>query len=267
MPTRVLIVDDEPLARERLRTLLAEEDDFQIAGECESGKSALAFLNREAVDLVFLDVVMPEMDGFQVARAISSARMPRIIFVTVFDTYALQAFEVHAIDYLLKPVDPDRFKTALHHVRMSLGESQLERGWAERMAGLFRDLSPPDLAARRLVCKVDGEIVFFNPDDINWVESAGNYVMLHLDQKDRLIRETLSSMEARLHPFGFVRLSRSVVVNVARVKTMKASGFGEYSIHLLDGRELTLTRGYREAFFERVDMTNVSRSRVVPRHN
>ncbi|HEX8796973.1 MAG TPA: LytTR family DNA-binding domain-containing protein [Terriglobales bacterium] len=252
MPTRVLIVDDEPLARERLRTLLAEEDDFQVAGECESGKSALAFLNQEAVDLVFLDVVMPEMDGFQVARTLSFARMPRIIFVTVFDTYTLQAFEVHAIDYLLKPVDPARFKAAVHHVRLSLGETQLGHGWAERVAGLLCDLNPPDVVARRLVCKMDGEIVFLQPDEIIWVESAGNYVMLHLNSKDRLVRETLSSMEERLNPFGFVRLSRSVVVNVDRVRSMRASGFGEYAVHLRDGRKLTLTRGYREAFFQRL---------------
>jgi two-component system LytT family response regulator len=253
MPIRAMIVDDEPLARERLRSLLSEEPDFQVVGEYGSGRSALPWINRENVDLVFLDIVMPEMDGFQAVRAVPPEHLPHIIFVTVFDTYALQAFDVHAVDYILKPVDPLRFKAALNHVRAGYRDRKLNVGWPERIASLLGDLNQSEKTAERVVLKVDGEIVFLKPHEIRWVESAGNYVTIHLNGKDKLVRETLSSMEQRLTSFGFARISRSAVVNLAVVKTMKPAGFGEYSVRLLDATELTLTRGYREAFFQRIE--------------
>jgi len=253
MPIQSLIVDDEPLARERVRSFLAAEPDFEIAGECGSGKDALAFLRRAKVDLIFLDIVMPEMNGFELARALPPQHFPHIIFVTVFDTFALQAFEVHAVDYLLKPVEPGRFKAALDKVRARWHDREFSAGWGERITSLLRDLNPPSVGPGRISLKIDGEIVFFDPAAIRWLESAGNYVSVHLNGKHKLIRDTLSNLQARLEPFGFVRISRSAIVNIADIQAIKPCGFGEYSVRLLDTTELTLSRSYREAFFRRVD--------------
>jgi two-component system, LytTR family, response regulator len=253
MPIRSLIVDDEPLARERVGSFLAAEADFEVAGECGSGKDALALLRREKVDLIFLDIVMPEMNGFELARALPPPHIPHIVFVTVFDTFALEAFEVHAVDYLLKPVDPERFKKALNHVRARWHDREFSASWSERIAGLLRDLSAPRACPERISLKVDGEIVFFDPTAIRWLESAGNYVTVHLGGSHKLIRDTLSSLEGRLARFGFVRISRSAIVNISEIGAIKPCGFGEYSVRLLDNTELTLSRSYREAFFRRVN--------------
>jgi two-component system LytT family response regulator len=253
MPMRSLIVDDEPLARERVRSFLTPEPDFEIAGECGSGKDALAFLRREKVDLIFLDIVMPEMNGFEVARALQPPKIPHIIFVTVFDSFALEAFEVHAVDYLLKPVDPARFKLALDHIRTRWHDHESSASRVERITRLLRDLSAPAACPERISLKVDGEIIFLDPAAIRWVESAGNYATVHLNGRPRLIRDTLANMEARLEPFGFVRISRSAVVSVLAINAVKPRRFGEYSVRLHDSTELTLSRSYREAFFRRVN--------------
>jgi len=250
MPIRALIVDDEPLARERIQSLLQGDADFHVVGECGSGKEALSWMSRDPVDLVFLDIVMPEMNGFEVVKSIPPNRLPHIVFVTVFDTYAVKAFEVHAVDYVLKPVDPARFKATLDHIRRKKHVSKSEAVGASQVANALGNLKEPGRTTGRLLVKCDGEIVFLWPDEVCWVESAGNYVTLYLTGRHRLIRETLSSMERRLGLFGFTRISRSVVVNAAKIQSMKAIRFGEYSIRLLDGTELTLTRGYREAFFQ-----------------
>jgi len=253
MPIQSLIVDDEPLARERVRSFLAAEPDFAIAGECGSGKDALAFLRRAKVDLIFLDIVMPEMDGFELARALPLHHFPHIIFVTVFDSFALQAFEVHAVDYLLKPVEPGRFQAALDNVRVRWHDREFSASWGERITSLLRDLNPPSGGPGRISLKVDGEIVLFDPAAIRWLESAGNYVTVHLNGKHKLIRDTLSNLQARLEPFGFVRISRSTIVNISDIKAIRPCGFGEHCVRLLDSTELTLSRSYREAFFRRVN--------------
>ncbi len=244
MAIRTLIVDDEPLARERLRLLLAGEPDFPIAGECAGGRDAVSFIKRQPVDLVLLDIQMPEMNGFEVVKAIAPHRLPHIIFVTAYDRYALDAFAVHALDYLLKPVDPARLRSAIEHVRASGGD------WQDRVTKLLDNLHRPP-APERILLKVDGEVNFVDPNEIGWVEAAGNYVNIHLRDHRKFLRETLSAMERKLSVYGFLRISRSVVVNTGRIKTMKPVGFGEYSIQLLDATELTLSRGYREAFFAR----------------
>ena len=249
MPIRALIVDDEPLARERIRSLLKTEADFRIVGECGSGKEALACMSRESVDLMFLDIVMPEMNGFEVVKSIPPDHLPHVVFVTTFDTYAVKAFEVHAVDYVLKPVDPARFKTTLDHIRQKKRDSKSESAGVTQVANTLGNLSEPGLTAGRLLIKCDGEIIFLLPEDVSWVESAGNYVTLHLASRHRMVRETLSAMERRLAAFGFARISRSAVVNAAKIHSMKALRFGEYSIHMVDGTELTLRRGYREASF------------------
>jgi two-component system LytT family response regulator len=253
MPMRSLIVDDEPLARERVRNFLASEPDFEIASECGNGKEALAFLSREKVDLIFLDIVMPEMNGFELARALSPPDIPHIIFVTVFDSYALEAFEVHAVDYLLKPVDRERFRVALEHLRSRRLDRASARSWDDRITRLLRDLAPSNPVPERLSLKLDGEIVFLDPASIRWMESAGNYVMVHSDTKEKLVRETLANMETRCEPFGFTRISRSAIVNISSIDAVKPCGFGEYTVRLHDGSQLTLSRSYRQAFFRRMN--------------
>lgn len=249
MPIRALIVDDEPLARERIQSLLKTEADFRIVGECGSGKEALACVSGQSVDLMFLDIVMPEMNGFDVVKSIPSHCLPHVVFVTTFDTYAVKAFEVHAVDYVLKPVDPARFKTTLDHIRQKKRDSKSESSGVTQVANALGNFGEPSLAAGRLLIKCDGEIIFILPDEVSWVESAGNYVTLHFPGRHRMVRETLAAMERRLSPFGFARISRSVVVNAAKINSMKAVRFGEYSIRMVDRTELTLTRGYRQAFF------------------
>jgi two-component system LytT family response regulator len=253
MPMRSLIVDDEPLARERLRNFLASEADFEIAGEFGNAKDSLAFLRREKVDLIFLDIVMPEMNGFDLARALSPPDIPHIIFVTVFDAYALEAFEVHAVDYLLKPVDRERFRMALENLRTTRLNRVSARLWDDRITGLLRDLAPTTRVPERLSLKVDGEIVFLDPVSIGWIESAGNYVTVHFDNRDKLVRDTLANMESRCAPFGFLRISRSAIVNVSKIDAVKARGFGEYTIRLHDGSQMILSRSYRQAFFRRMN--------------
>jgi two-component system LytT family response regulator len=257
MPIRALIVDDEPLARERLRSLLATESDFQIVGECGNGKAALSWMTREPVDLVFLDIIMPEMNGFEVVQAIPLDRLPQIVFVTVFDTFAVKAFEVHAVDYVLKPVDPIRLKITLNHIRKRKNEGKSEVLGASQVAKVLSDSNRAERSTDRLLVKCNGEIIFLRHEDVSWVESAGNYVTLYLAGRHSLIRETLSRMELRLAPFGFAKISRSVIVNMAKIKSMKTLRFGEYAIRLMDGTELTLTRGYREVFFQNANSKKI----------
>jgi two-component system, LytTR family, response regulator len=258
---RTLIADDEPLARERLRFLLQDEPDIEVVGECADGKSAGAFLKGNAVDLLLLDIQMPEMDGFAVLRTIPLQQLPAVIFVTAYDSYALDAFEVHAVDYLLKPVAAERMKAALDHLRAI---HELKRtDWPHfnadiqrRIANLLTELEARSIPSKegRILVKSDGEIAFLAAAEIDWVESAGNYVTLHLNKKTRLLRETLSSMEKKLASHGFVRISRSAIVNTAKIKAMRSAQYGDYAIQLLDFTELTLSRGYRESFFDLVKL-------------
>ena len=248
---RTLIADDEPLARERIRFLLAGERDVEVVGECPDGGSTVAFLENSPVDLLLLDIQMPEMDGFEVLKSIAVERMPAVIFVTAYDRYALDAFEVHALDYLLKPVAAERMRSALNQARLSM-ESPLRAEVQRRMASLLTELESHRYKKERILVKSDGELAFLAADEIDWVESAGNYVTLHSSSKTRFLRETLSNMEKKLASHGFVRISRSTVVNTARIKALRSAQYGDYKIQLLDATELTLSRGYRESFFELV---------------
>ncbi len=248
---RTLISDDEPLARERLRSLLVDESDIAVVGDCPDGRSTVAFLQQNAVDLLLLDIQMPEMDGFEVLKSIDTDRMPAVIFVTAYDQYALDAFEVHALDYLLKPVAHERMRAALNHVRAAL---RLGGDFQRRLANMLTDIESHRALSTRIPVKSDGEIAFLEVQEIDWVKSAGNYVTLHLNNKTKFLRETLSAMEQRLDAHGFVRISRSTIVNTARIKAMRPSHYGDYTIQLLDATELTLSRGYRQSFFASVNL-------------
>ncbi len=245
MKARTLIVDDEPLARERLRALLSSEPDFEVLGECSDGRSALEAILRDVPDVVFLDVQMPEMDGFEVLSMVGDQASPRVVFVTAYDQFAVRAFDVHAVDYLLKPFDKERFGTALGRLRSRLKEGQKDE-IATRLRGLLWEMRPESRIPERLAVKSAGRIVLVNVCDIDWVESADNYVELHVGNETHLLRETMTVIEGRLNPRNYVRINRSTLVNVTRVKELQPLFHGDYAVILADGTRLSLSRNYRE---------------------
>ena len=250
---RTLIADDEPLARERLRMLLAAEDWFELVGEAVGGLQAIDAIQRLRPDLVFLDIQMPGATGFEVIESIGTDQMPFVVFVTAYDQYALKAFDVHAIDYLLKPFDKERFQTSLARARQQLERrttGELER----RLIELMQDLRPAT-SMERFVIKASGRVFFVRAEDIDWIEAAGNYVKLHVGTEAHLFRETMNALESRLHPDTFYRIHRSHIVNIERVRELQPWFNGEYVVFLKDGTRLTLSRGYREKLQERLGRT------------
>lgn len=247
MKIRALIVDDEPLARERLRKLLEKEPEIELLGECADGVAAVEVIRRQSPDLVFLDVTMPELDGFGVLAQIGGERMPAVVFTTAHDQFALKAFEVHAVDYLLKPFDQERFHTAL---RRAVGQvRQRQTGdLNQRLNALLADVRSESKSkyAERIAVKSSGRVVFVKVDDIDWVEAADNYVSLHVGHEEHLHRETMSALETQLPPRKFMRISRSTIVNVDRIKELQPLFHGEYAVILRNGAKLTLSRSYRE---------------------
>ena len=244
MKVKVLIVDDEPLARERLRQLLAGDERAEIVGECADGKSALNAIRDQAPDVVFMDVQMPELDGFEVVSRIDPGKMPRIVFVTAHDKFALKAFEIHAIDYLLKPFDRERFQVALQRAIEAVSNNA-GGDMAEKIAALLAEAQPaphPD----RIAVKSTGRIVFVRAEEIDWIEAADNYANLHVGVDSHLLRETMSSLEKRLSPAKFIRISRSTIVQIDRIKELQPLFHGDYAVILRDGTKLTLTRNYRD---------------------
>jgi two-component system LytT family response regulator len=249
MKIRTLIVDDEPLGRERIRALLSTDPEIEVIAECVDGRQAIAAIEERKPDLVFLDVQMPEVDGFGVLDAICGERMPVIIFVTAYDRYAVQAFEVHALDYLLKSFDKERFGTAVQRAKEEIRQSR-EGALNERLAGLLEDLQTKKGRLTRLVIKSAGRIVFLRVEEIDWIEAADNYVRVHAGRDAHLIRETLQSLEKRLDPCRFLRIHRSSLVNLDRIRELQPIFHGDYAVKLIDGTELTLSRSYREKLLE-----------------
>ena len=249
MKVQCLIVDDEPLARERLRQLLQQEADIEIAGECADGRQAVEMIKNQSPDLVFLDVQMPELDGFGVLEQIQGEHMPAIIFVTAHDRFALRAFEVHAVDYLLKPFDRDRFQTAL---RRALGHIQQAQSGelSQRLTALLAEVKPAAKHLERLSIKSSGRVIFLKTDDIDWIEAADNYVSLHVGAETHLHRETMSALAEQLSTSKFLRISRSTIVNVDRIKELQPLFHGEYVVILRNGTKLTLSRNYRDALHQ-----------------
>jgi two-component system LytT family response regulator len=245
MKTRTLIVDDELLARERLRQLLENEPDIELVGECTNGAEAVAAIEKKAPDLIFLDIQMPEMDGFGVLEAMNTETTPVIVFVTAHDKFALRAFEVHAVDYLLKPFDRERFKKALER---ALERVRNREGTDQKAAqtAVLAELKTPARPLERLAVKTAGKVIFVKLDEIDYIEAAHNYVELHVQKQSHLLRETLNSIEARLPAEKFVRISRSVMVNIERVKELQPLFYGEYTVTLQNGVRLTLSRRYRD---------------------
>lgn len=259
---RVLIVEDEPLARSRIVRMLRERPDFEVAGECSNGLEAIEAIRSLAPDLVLLDVQMPEMDGLGVLEAVGPDHIPAVIFVTAYDQYAVRAFEVHALDYLLKPFDDERFDRALQHARDLIQRGRIEQ-LSQQLFALARDLrsnapSATPVAAEssggpqyleRLAIKSGDRVSLIKTQEIDWIEGAGVYVRLHVGKKSHLLRETLSNLEEQLDPDHFVRIHRSTIVNVERVRELKSYFHGEYIVYLNDGTQLKLSRSYREKLF------------------
>jgi two-component system, LytTR family, response regulator len=248
---RTLIVDDEPLARERLASLLAAEPDIELVGQCRDGEEAVTAITDHSPSLVFLDVQMPQMNGFEVIEAVGSERMPLVIFVTAYDQHALKAFQVRALDYLLKPFDRVRFTEALQRARKQIDRDETG-DLGRRLMALVKDLRRDQPRAERLVVKSGGRLFFLRADEIDWVEAAGNYVRLHVGPTAHLLRETMNAIEGRLDPEKFFRIHRSRIVNMERILEMQPWLNGEYSVVLRTGTRLTLSRGYREKLQERL---------------
>jgi two-component system LytT family response regulator len=248
---RTVVVDDEPLARERLATLLGSEADIEIVAQCRDGEEAVAAIQDHSPDLVFLDVQMPQMNGFDVIEAIGSDRMPLVIFVTAYDQHALKAFQVRALDYILKPFDRERFTEALTRARKQI-EREETGDLGRRLLALVKDLRRDQPRSDRLVVKSGGRLFFLRMDEIDWIEAAGNYVRLHVGNTSHLLRETMNAIEGRLDPEKFFRIHRSRIVNMERIQEMQPWLNGEYAVVLRTGTRLTLSRGYREKLQERL---------------
>jgi two-component system LytT family response regulator len=248
---RTLVVDDEPLARERLTGLLFNEPDIEIVGQCRDGEEAVTSIMDLSPDLVFLDVQMPHMNGFEVIDAVGNERMPLVIFVTAYDQHALKAFQVRALDYLLKPFDRERFADALQRARKQIDREETG-DLGRRLIALVKDLRKDHPKAERLVVTSGGRLFFLRADEIDWIEAAGNYVRLHVGNTSHLLRETMNAIEGRLDPEKFFRIHRSRIVNMERIQELQPWLNGEYSVLLRTGTRLTLSRGYREKLQDRL---------------
>jgi two-component system, LytTR family, response regulator len=248
---RVLVADDEPLARERLTSLLSTEPDIEVVAQARDGEEAVTGVHDHSPDLVFLDVQMPQMNGFDVIEAVGTDKMPPVIFVTAYDQHALKAFQVRALDYLLKPFDRERFSDALQRARRQI-ERDETGDLGRRLLALVKDLRRDQPRSDRLVVKSGGRLFFLRTDEIDWVEAAGNYVRLHVGTASHLLRETMNAIEGRLDPEKFFRIHRSRIVNMERIQELQPWLNGEYAVLLRTGTRLTLSRGYREKLQERL---------------
>ncbi len=249
-----LIADDEPAAREGMRHLLRRDPEIVVAGECANGREAARAIRSTAPDLVFLDVQMPELDGFAVLREIGVERAPAVVFVTAYDQYALRAFEVHAIDYLLKPFTDDRFRESLERAKQQVRQGRLGE-LSRKLAALLETYgeSPPGAAGpprrtylERLAVKAHGKVTLLRAAEIEWIDAEGDYVRIHVGKAWHLLRETMKNLELQLDPERFVRIHRSTIVNLEKVKELQPFFRGEYVVVLQNGTTLKLSRGYRD---------------------
>lgn len=244
---RTVIIDDERLARQRIRRMLQASPGFEVAAEFESSEQALEYLAASDADILFLDIQMPGMDGFALLEALPVDRIPVVIFVTAYDEYALRAFEVHAVDYLLKPFDQARFEKTLERARQRLLS---ETSRQDQLAHFLNEFQSRHREPARFAIKAPGRMYFIRQDEIDWIEAADNYVNLHSGAETHLIRETMNALEQRLDPTRFLRIHRSTIVNADRIKELRPWFHGEYIVLLRNGTELTLSRTYRERILQ-----------------
>jgi two-component system LytT family response regulator len=245
MSIRVVIADDEALAREQISDFLKRFEDCELVGLCSDGRQALATIEEHRPDLLFLDIEMPELDGFEVLQEIRISPLPAVVFVTAYDRYAIQAFEAHALDYLLKPFDFERFERTLSRARKQIAASRSGE-LSERLLAMLQSRKSEPKFLDRLAIKSRGRVIFLRTDEITWVEAAGNYLELHTGKESHLIREPISDFEQRLNPERFIRIHRSCIVNLECIKELQPGFGGEYLVIMNDGQQLTASRGYRE---------------------
>jgi two-component system LytT family response regulator len=244
---RVLIVDDEPLARRGVRNRLKQHSDIEIVAECGTGRAAIAAIRTHSPNLVFLDIQMPDMSGFEVLRSLDSNEIPAVIFLTAYDKYTLEAFSVHALDYLLKPIDDSRFESALKHARVQIKNRalpELER----RMRDLLKDTDAHEVGhyETRFAVRTGQRILVVPANDIDWIEACGDYVTLHTGNRTHLLRQTMNKMESQLDPARFLRIHRSTIVQTSRIRELVALDNREFLLRLADGKELKTSRSYSD---------------------
>jgi two-component system LytT family response regulator len=256
---RTVIADDERLARQKLLILLAAEPQVKVVAECQDGRQAVAAIRNFRPDMLLLDIQMPDLDGFQVLSEVPPEEMPLVIFTSAYDQYAIRAFESNALDYLLKPFDQERLHHALERARAELLKAR-DREITHRILNLLSQVRSVALPApdrdSRLVIKANGRVVFLDLDTIEWIEAAANYVRLNVGKDAYLFRETISRISERLDANHFVRIHRSTIVNVRKIKELIPVNSGEYVVVLRSGRELSCSRGYRAALQEIVEKSS-----------
>jgi len=248
---RVVIADDEPLVRRGLRAFVEASPGVSLVGEARNGRDAVDIIRAQRPDVLFLDVQMPELDGFGVLQALAGEPVPVVVFVTAYDEYAIRAFDVHAVDYLLKPFDEDRFRTALARARSRLGERRADT-LDQRLEAVLSALRAREQYADRLLVKSEGRVTVVQVEDVDWIEAADNYARVHTARGRYLVREPIKSLERKLDPRHFARVHRSAIVNLARVRELQPMFGGEYVIILSTGTKIALSRGYRDAFRDRL---------------
>jgi two-component system LytT family response regulator len=244
---RAIIADDERLAREKLRILLGSEPEVQVVAECPNGRQTVSAIRSFQPDMLLLDIQMPDLDGFEVLNEISSDEMPQVIFTSAYDQYAIRAFEAHALDYLLKPFDRDRLHAAIERASVEIRKSQ-DQDLTNRVLALLSTVRSGKRLPQfdeRVTIRTNGRVVFLNLEEIHWIEAAANYVRLNTGKDSYLFRETISRISERLNPSQFVRIHRSMIVNVAGIKELIPVNSGEYVVVLHSGKELSCSRGYR----------------------
>ncbi len=242
---RALVVDDEELARERVRDMLHADPEIEVIGECANGREAVEAIKKKTPDLVFLDIQMPGKNGLDLLNSLSRERMPAIIFVTAYDQYAVRAFEVNALDYLLKPFDQARFQKALERAKAQILNGHRSEIGERIMTALEQMKTKPEYR-ERLVVKTNGRVFFVKTSEIDWLEAEGNYVRLHSGKESYLLRETITSLESQLDPKVFMRVHRSAIVNINQIHELQPWFHGEYRVVLNGGIQLTLTRSYKD---------------------
>jgi len=248
---RALVIDDEPLARDMIREMLSSDSEVEVVAECSNGQEAVEAIRSLSPDLIFLDIQMPELGGFEVLESLEPQQTPHVIFATAYDQYAVRAFEVHAFDYLLKPFDQERFDVAWLRAKAQI---KLDRTGErdQHILALLEELKAGPKYLERLVVKTGGRVFFLDVDDIHCIEAEGNYVRVHDNGKHYLLRETISGLEEQLDPKQFLRIHRSAIVKIDKIKELQPWFHGEYRIILENGKQLTLSRNYRANLQEAV---------------
>jgi len=254
-PLRVLIVDDERPARDKLKILLSQEPDIKVISECGNGAAALSALSELKPDLLLLDIQLPDTDGFSLLKALPSEKLPFVIFTTAYDQYAIKAFDAHALDYLLKPFDYERLKEALHRARLAI-RTQNDRMLTDRLLKILQGSSSTPVS-RRLLIRSGGRVVFLAYDEIEWIDAAANYVRVNAGKVSYMLRGSIGSIAEKLPAEQFVRIHRSTVVNARLIKELQPCNSGEFIVVLRNGKELSCSRGYRAGLRNLIENTPV----------